>query len=120
MYQCTADACSPWYSETIQSVNRAYEDAGLGPEDLSLVELCDNSSWHFLEYCELIGLCGQGEASTNLRSGQFDVVAGFLYAQVAVFHHLVKPYRLNYYARHTKFICNYSGGQERDKLKQQK
>jgi acetyl-CoA acetyltransferase len=40
---------------------------------LDVVELCDNSSWHFLEYAEIIGLCKKGEAAQHLRTGQFDI-----------------------------------------------
>jgi acetyl-CoA acetyltransferase len=69
----TADHRAPWLSESVQSLKKAYEHAGVGPEDLDVVELCDNSSWHFLEYCELIGLCKKGEAAQNLRSGEFDI-----------------------------------------------
>jgi len=69
----TAIQRSPWYSESCQSVKQAYEYSGLGPEDLDVVELCDNSSWHFLEYAEIIGLCKQGEAANCLRRGEFDI-----------------------------------------------
>jgi len=56
-------------SESVQAIKMAYEDAGIGPEDLDFVELPDNSSWHFFSYCEAIGLCKIGEAEQLLRSG---------------------------------------------------
>jgi acetyl-CoA acetyltransferase len=48
----------------------AYEEAGLGPGDLSLAEVYDLSTALELDWYEDIGLCGQGEASGLLRSGE--------------------------------------------------
>ena len=47
----------------------AYEEAGLGPEDLSLAEVYDLSSALELDWYENIGLCKQGEAEELFRSG---------------------------------------------------
>jgi acetyl-CoA acetyltransferase len=47
----------------------AYEEAGLGPEDLSLAEVYDLSSALELDWYENIGLCPRGEAEQLLRSG---------------------------------------------------
>ncbi len=47
----------------------AYEEAGLGPADLSLAEVYDLSSALELDWYENIGLCGRGEAEELLRSG---------------------------------------------------
>ncbi|MFG1850301.1 lipid-transfer protein [Actinomadura geliboluensis] len=47
----------------------AYEEAGLGPEDLSLAEVYDLSTALELDWYEDIGLCGQGGAEELLRSG---------------------------------------------------
>jgi acetyl-CoA acetyltransferase len=47
----------------------AYEEAGLGPEDLSLAEVYDLSTALELDWYENIGLCGPGEAETLLRDG---------------------------------------------------
>ena len=47
----------------------AYEEAGLGPEDLSLAEVYDLSSALELDWYENIGLCKPGEAERVLRSG---------------------------------------------------
>jgi acetyl-CoA acetyltransferase len=47
----------------------AYEEAGLGPEDLSPAEVHDLSSALELNWYEDIGLCGEGEAEALLRSG---------------------------------------------------
>ncbi|KJY25202.1 lipid-transfer protein, partial [Streptomyces katrae] len=47
----------------------AYEEAGLGPEDLSLAEVYDLSTALELEWYEDIGLCGEGEGAKLLREG---------------------------------------------------
>jgi acetyl-CoA acetyltransferase len=47
----------------------AYEEAGVGPDDLSLAEVCDLSTALELDWYENIGLCGEGEAEALLRSG---------------------------------------------------
>jgi acetyl-CoA acetyltransferase len=47
----------------------AYEEAGIGPEDLSLAEVYDLSTALELDWYEHIGLCTQGDAEALLRSG---------------------------------------------------
>ena len=47
----------------------AYEEAGLGPEDMSLAEVYDLSTALELDWYENIGLCGEGEAEKLLREG---------------------------------------------------
>jgi acetyl-CoA acetyltransferase len=47
----------------------AYEQAGLGPEDLDLAEVYDLSSALELDWCENIGLCKPGEAEKLLNDG---------------------------------------------------
>ena len=47
----------------------AYEEAGVGPEDLSLAEVYDLSTALELDWYEHIGLCERGEAEALLRSG---------------------------------------------------
>ncbi|MEU2659763.1 lipid-transfer protein [Streptomyces sp. NPDC007325] len=47
----------------------AYEEAGLGPGDLSLAEVYDLSTALELEWYEDIGLCGRGEGAKLLRDG---------------------------------------------------
>ncbi|TMR08961.1 lipid-transfer protein [Nonomuraea turkmeniaca] len=48
----------------------AYEEAGVGPEDLSLAEVYDLSTALELDWMEDIGLCPPGEADKLLRSGE--------------------------------------------------
>jgi acetyl-CoA acetyltransferase len=47
----------------------AYEEAGLGPEDLDLAEVYDLSTALELDWYENIGLCKEGEAERLIRDG---------------------------------------------------
>ena len=48
---------------------KAYEDAGIGPEDVSLAEVYDLSTALELDWVEDLRLCARGEAAALLRSG---------------------------------------------------
>jgi acetyl-CoA acetyltransferase len=48
----------------------AYEQAGLGPEDMSLAEVYDLSTALELDWYENIGLCAPGDAEKILRDGE--------------------------------------------------
>ncbi|MET7453705.1 lipid-transfer protein [Streptomyces sp. NPDC005574] len=47
----------------------AYEEAGVGPRDLSLAEVYDLSTALELQWYEDLGLCGEGEGAKLLREG---------------------------------------------------
>jgi acetyl-CoA acetyltransferase len=49
---------------------RAYEEAGVGPEDLDCAEVYDLSTAMELDWCEQIGLCAPGEAEKLVRDGE--------------------------------------------------
>jgi acetyl-CoA acetyltransferase len=51
----------------------AYEEAGLGPEDLDLAEVYDLSTALELDWYENIGLCKEGEAERLIRDGDTSV-----------------------------------------------
>lgn len=53
----------------VSAARRAYEEAGLGPEDLHVVELHDASAPAELIHYENLGLCAPGGAGALLRSG---------------------------------------------------
>jgi acetyl-CoA acetyltransferase len=56
------------------SITRAaYEEAGLGPEDMSLAEVYDLSTALELDWYENIGLCPAGEAERLLRDGETSI-----------------------------------------------
>ncbi len=61
---------APLLSESYSASKQAYEKSGLGPEDIDVLELPDNSSWHYLQYLETCGFCGEGEAHKMLREGK--------------------------------------------------
>lgn len=50
-------------------VRAAYEEAGIGPRDLSLAEVYDLSTALELEWYEDLGLCGAGEGAELVRDG---------------------------------------------------
>jgi benzoylsuccinyl-CoA thiolase BbsB subunit len=54
---------------TVRCVNELYEEIGLGPEDLDLLECHDAFTIAELLYYEALGLCGRGEAVKLLRAG---------------------------------------------------
>lgn len=54
---------------TVNAAKRAYEAAGLGPEDLSVVELQDTSAFNEIEYAEALGLCKDGEGGLLIDQG---------------------------------------------------
>jgi acetyl-CoA acetyltransferase len=51
----------------------AYDEAGIGPEDLDIVQVHDAFSIEELEYYELLGLCAEGEGEAALERGDFDL-----------------------------------------------
>ncbi|OFZ87777.1 MAG: hypothetical protein A2V78_09210 [Betaproteobacteria bacterium RBG_16_64_18] len=68
-----ARAEAPLLSESYMASREAYRKAGIGPEDVDVLELPDNSSWHYLQYLETCGFCGEGEAEKMLRDGQTQI-----------------------------------------------
>lgn len=64
-----AKAEAPLLSESYSASRQAYERAGIGPGDIDVLELPDNSSWHYLQYLETCGFCSEGEAARMLRDG---------------------------------------------------
>ena len=48
---------------------KAYEEAGIGPQDVSLAEVYDLASSMELDWMEQLQLCKEGEAESLLRSG---------------------------------------------------
>ncbi len=62
-----ATTVGPTFKESVALA--AYEEAGIGPDDVSLAEVYDLSSALELDWYEDIGLCKQGEAEKLLRDG---------------------------------------------------
>ncbi len=63
----TGDAPAHGFKESIAV--RAYEEAGIGPDDLDCAEVYDLSTAMELDWYEQIGLCAPGEAEKLLRDG---------------------------------------------------
>jgi acetyl-CoA acetyltransferase len=58
---------------TRETVAQAYEEAGVGPKDLDLIELHDAFTIEELLYVEAMGLCGEGEGAAMIGSGATDI-----------------------------------------------
>ncbi len=56
---------------TIDTSRAVYEEAGVGPDDLDLVQVHDAFAIEELEYYELLGLCRPGEAEAAIERGDF-------------------------------------------------
>ncbi|MFF7546570.1 lipid-transfer protein [Streptomyces canus] len=66
----SAAAVEPTAGTFRASIARAaYEEAGVGPEDLSLAEVYDLSTALELQWYEDLALCGEGEGAKLLREG---------------------------------------------------
>jgi len=54
---------------SVDASRLVYEEAGIGPEDLDLVQVHDAFAIEELEYYELLGVCRAGEAESLVDSG---------------------------------------------------
>jgi len=61
---------------TVDGAKSVYEQAGLGPKDLDLVQVHDAFAIEELEYYELLGLCAPGEAEGCIERGEFALEGG--------------------------------------------
>jgi acetyl-CoA acetyltransferase len=84
----------------------AYEQAGVGPKDLSQVELHDCFATAELSHYENLGLCGEGEGAKHIASG-----APWLGNKIPVkYQEDVAPLADKTYAPATTAVVNASGG----------
>lgn len=58
---------------TQNAAKQAYEQAGIGPKDLDVVELHDCFATAELLHYENLGLCPEGEGGHSLEEGKFDL-----------------------------------------------
>jgi len=65
-------------TESRNAMAAAYKMSGRKPEDVNLIELPDNSSWHYFAYLDCILQANDGEAERLLRSGRVDPISGDL------------------------------------------
>jgi acetyl-CoA acetyltransferase len=66
----------PALSEAHNCVTSLWRRTGLGPRDIDLLELPDNSSWHYLTYLDIILGEGPGTAERLLRERATDPMSG--------------------------------------------
>jgi len=64
------------YSESRNALADAYKQAGRTPKDIDIVELPDNSSWHYFTYLDMILGLEYGGSEKLLREGYFNVPDG--------------------------------------------
>jgi acetyl-CoA acetyltransferase len=68
----SATTCRHQHADA-QRGKEAYEKAGIGPEDLDLVELHDCFATAEILHYENLGLCGEGEAGRMVDEGQTSI-----------------------------------------------
>jgi acetyl-CoA acetyltransferase len=54
---------------TRRAAEQAYEEAGIDPADVDVVEVHDAFANEELEYYELLGICGEGEGEKLVEEG---------------------------------------------------
>ena len=58
---------------TVDTSAACYEQSGVGPKDIDLVQVHDAFAIEELEYYELLGICGRGEAEACIDRGDFEL-----------------------------------------------
>ena len=60
-------------SEVTTAVQRALAMAGMGPNDIDILEMADNTAWHLLAWPELFGFYEAGQGDWMLNNGKLDI-----------------------------------------------
>jgi len=63
----------PHTSEVTGAVSRAFDMAGIGPEDIDVLEMADNTAWHLLAWPELFGFYEPGKGDWMLANGRLGI-----------------------------------------------
>lgn len=63
----------PGTSEVSTAVGRALSAAGIGPDEVDVLEMADNTSWHLLEWPEMLGFMEPGEADWAVANGRLGI-----------------------------------------------
>lgn len=66
----------PALSESRNALAAAYKQSGRKPDDIDLIELPDNSSWHYFTYLDMILDLEYGESEKWFRRGDFNIPDG--------------------------------------------
>jgi acetyl-CoA acetyltransferase len=61
---------TPHTSEVVGAARAACAMAGVGPKDVDVLELADNTAWHVLAWPELLGFFEPGQSDWMLQQGQ--------------------------------------------------
>lgn len=69
----TSVATAPHTSEVGGAVRRAQASAGIGPDEIDLLEIADNSSWQVLAWPELFGFVEPGQSDWMLEKGEYSI-----------------------------------------------
>ena len=64
---------TPHTSEVVGTVRRACEMAGVGPGDIDLLEMADNTAWHILAWPEFFGFFEPGQGDWMLEHGELGI-----------------------------------------------
>ena len=64
-------------SEVAGSVRSAQEAAGIGPSDVDVLEMADNSAWHVLAWPEQFGFLEPGQSDWMIERGEFGIAGKF-------------------------------------------
>ena len=65
---------TPHTSEVVGAVRRACEMAGVGPGDIDLLEMADNTAWHILAWPEFFGFFEPGQGDWMLEHGELGIL----------------------------------------------
>jgi acetyl-CoA acetyltransferase len=60
-------------SEVTGAARRAFEMAGIGRDDVDVLEMADNSAWHLLAWPEQLGFYEPGKGDWMLDNGKLDI-----------------------------------------------
>jgi acetyl-CoA acetyltransferase len=63
----------PHTSEVATAVRTACDMAGIGPSDVDVLEMADNSVWHILAWPEIFGFYEAGKGDWMLENGKLDI-----------------------------------------------
>ena len=68
-----AGLATPHTSEVVGAVRAACAMASVGPQDIDLVELADNTAWHVLAWPEFFGFFEPGQSDWMLTHGEMNI-----------------------------------------------
>lgn len=63
----------PHTSEVVGAVRRAFDMAGVAPNDVDVLEMADNTAWHILAWPELFGFYEPGQGDWMLENGKLAI-----------------------------------------------